>query len=308
MPAHAPVLAICVNWNGRDVLPDTLRSLLDSDYPELEILVVDNASTDGSAGLVPPQIKILRLPENRGYGAGLNAGIRAATMRERFPLDDREPLADARGSDAHYVLLLNNDIVLEKTAVSRLVECAEKRGAAICGPKILLRDQPDRLEAAWGTVSWSHVLAHYRGKKAKDSARWNEVKEVQLLLGSVLLVSGKIIADVGNFDESFFMYHEEVDFLYRAGKKGYPAYYCPLARVFHKSGYATRETPLQKVFWTRRNAVYFLRKHRAGLHKWLFFYVTLVASLSYHLILFRFRRAILIWRAVREGFKIRVQD
>lgn len=290
MPAHAPVLAICVNWNGKDVLPDTLRRLLDSDYPELEILVVDNASTDGSAGLAPPQIQILRLPENRGYGAALNAGIKFAPQGKS------------------YFLFMNNDVVLEKTTIGKLVEFAEASGPGIFGPKILLHDQPDRLEAAWGTVSWSHVLARYRGKKAKDSARWNETRQVQLLLGSVLLVSGKVIDDVGYFDERFFMYHEEVDFLYRAGKKGYSAYYCPLARAFHKSGYATRDTPLQKVFWTRRNAVYFLRKHRAGFHQWLFFYVTLAASLSYHLILLRFRRAILIRRAVREGFKIRVQD
>lgn len=100
------------------------------------------------------------------------------------------------------------------------------------------------------------------------------------------------------------MYHEEVDFLYRAGCKGYPVYHCPSARAWHRGQHGTRDQPLQKVFWTRRNAVYFLRKHGAGMARWTYFFLTLCASLVYNLTLLRWPRARVICRGVKAGFRL----
>ncbi len=145
-----------------------------------------------------------------------------------------------------------------------MLELAREKGPGVYGPKVLLQDRPDRLDAAWGRITWSHVLSSFRGKGARDRGRFDRVRRVQLLLGCALLVHRRVFQDVGFFDEDYFMYHEEVDFLFRAGRRGYPCYYCPAARVHHRRAHSTRDKPLQRVFWVRRNTVLFLRKHQSG--------------------------------------------
>ena len=295
MPSDERVLAVVVNWNGREVLPQTLEALRASLHPHLEIVVVDNGSTDGSAAAVREPERLVALPENLGYGGALNRVLQAA-------LDG----SDAGGPQppGHF-LLLNNDVLVEPETVTRLLELARAKGPGIYGPKVLLHGSPDRLDAAWGRITWSHVLCSFRGKGARDGPRFDRVRRVQLLLGCALLVHRRVFRDVGLFDERFFMYHEEVDFLFRAGRRGYPAYYCPAARVRHRRAHSTRSQPLRRVEWVRRNTVLFLRKHRAGAWAWGCWGKTLVLSLLYNLLLLRWRRVAVIWRgvvtAMRQG-------
>ncbi len=295
MSIDPKVLAICVNWNGKEVLPETLASLIDNDYPHLDILVVDNASTDGSLKTVSPPVKTLALPKNLGYGGALNAAIRPFL----FPGGVRQgelPLG--------YFLLLNNDLVVEPDCVSQLIRFSQEKGPWIYGPKILRYDQPQRLDAAWGRLNWSHVLARYYGKGAPEGPHWSQPRRVDLLTGCALLVHRRVFEEVGLWDENFFMYHEEVDFLYRAAQKGYPVYYCPFTRVRHRGAHATHHLPLQRVFWIRRNTVYFLKKHRPGLSRWAYFWLTLSASLLYNLVSCRWKRTAVICRGVVHGFKL----
>jgi GT2 family glycosyltransferase len=292
MPRQPRVAAICVNWNGREVLPGTLDALLKSDYPPLEVLVVDNGSRDESASDLPEGVRLLSLNENRGYAAALNAGVRWLTREE------------SGEGDADYYFFLNNDVELAPDLVGKLVAFAEEKGPGIFGPKILTYEEPGRLDMAWGEVTWHHVLARYHGKGAPDGRRWNEVRQVQLLQGSALLVHRSVPRQIGSLDENFFMYHEEVDYLYRASLHGFPVYYCPFTEARHRGAHSTRETPLRKVEWLRRNTVYFLRKHRAGGHRWACFYLTLSGSLAYNLLRLRTARTRAIWRGVREGFAV----
>ena len=309
MSVDKRVLAVCVNWNGRAVLPETLASLKENDYPLLDVVVVDNASTDGSLEGLPPSIRILALDKNLGYGGALNAAIRSvlSSPREQGGSMATKPLpaAERQRSTAYdYFLLLNNDIVLDPRCVSQLVQFSEEKGPAISGPKVLRYDKPEYLDAAWGHLNWGHVLARYRGKGALDGPRWSQPRRVNLLIGCALMVHRRIFEDVGLFDEKFFLYHEEVDFLHRSAQRGYPVYYCPFTQVRHRGAYALRSQPLQKVFWTRKNTVYFLKKHRAGLSKWAYFWLTLWASFIHNLVLFRWKRAGVICRGVVQGFKV----
>ena len=293
MPTDERVLAVVVNWNGRDVLPRTLEALGSTPCAKLEIAVVDNGSSDGSHALVPDTVRLVSLKENRGYGAGLNAVVRPA-LEEKEP--DGKPAPD-------YFLLLNNDILVEPETIARLLEVAREKGPGVYGPKVLLQGSPDRLDAAWGRITWSHVHASFRGKGARDGRRFDRVRRVQLLMGCALLVHRRVFEETGLFDEAFFMYHEEVDFLFRAGRKGYPTYYCPAARVHHRRAHSTRDNPLQRVFWIRRNTVLFLRKHRAGAWAWGCWGKSLVLSLVWNVLLFRWRRVATIRRGVVAGMK-----
>lgn len=291
MPTDERVVAIVVNWNGREVLPATLDALRSTLHPNLEIVVVDNGSTDGSADAVRDAARLVAVPENLGYAGALNKVLRAL-------IPGRE---DGASPVAEYYLLLNNDILVEPETVSRLLEIAREKGPGVYGPKVLLQARPGRLDAAWGRITWSHVLSSFRGKGARDGGRYDRVRRVQLLLGCALLVHRRVFEDVGFFDEDYFMYHEEVDFLFRAGRRGYRSTYCPAARVHHRQAHSTRHDPLKRVFWVRRNTVLFLRKHRAGAWAWGCWGKSLVLSLVWNVVLLRRRRVATIWRGVVAG-------
>ena len=290
MAAIPEVLAICVNWNGREVLSAALESLLAGDLVPSRIIVVDNASTDGSADCLPPQVEVIKLAENTGYGAAINR----AWERTR----SAEPQPD-------YYLLMNNDVFVERDTLARLVNFAVGAGPGIFGPRILMRSDPRRLDMAWGRLNWSHVLTRFEGKGA-PADRWVEPRAVELLQGSFLLIDARVAREVGSFDERFFMYHEEVDYLYRAAAKGYRSYYCPSAVITHEGTHSTRRSPELKLYWTRRNTVLFLRKHRATGLQWARYFATLSASLGYNLLSLRRRRAGVIFRGARDGFRMRL--
>ncbi len=292
MAADADVLAICVNWNGNEVLGPAVEALLASTYRPLHVVVVDNASTDNSLQAVPPDAEIVRMEENRGYGAAINRIW-------------QEVQSGCRPRPRYY-LLLNNDVLVDPAMIARLAGFAAGKEPAVYGPKILQWHQPDRLDMAWGHLRWHHVLADFTGKQAADGPGWDVVRDVEVLQGSALLLDTSVVDSVGLFDEQFFMYHEEVDFLYRARLKGCRSYYCPFAKAFHWGAHSTRTRPLQKIYWTRRNAVYFLRKHRAGILRWPRFLATLAGSLGYNLLSLNWKRTRTIVSGVMAGFKMPV--
>lgn len=285
------VAAVCVNWNGENSLRGTLESLLASDYPSLEILVVDNASSDGSAENMPGETGLLRLETNTGYGEALNRGINFLEKKNR-------------DSPVQFYLALNNDVCLEPDTISGLVGFAVEKGPGIYGPAVVRMDDPVRLEAAWGKLTWSHVLTRLEGKDAlASSPPWNLIMENVILLGSVMLIHRGILDSGIMFDPLYFMYHEEVDFIFRARKQGYPAYYCPSARVRHFIGRGTEKDPLKKIYWTRRNSIYFLKKQGAGIGKWAKCLGTMLCSFLYTSAGLRFRRAQAIAAGALDGLR-----
>ncbi len=273
------------------MLRRTLASLQACRYPRLEVLVVDNHSSDGSESFVPAGASLLPLPRNFGYAGALNRAI------ERLREESEEGPPD-------YLLVLNNDLELDPLLVDRLVDFAQQQGPGVFGPQVRRRESPDRLDAGWGKLVWSHVLARYCGRGALAAAEpWTSTRRVELLLGCALLMNWEVAERVGPWDERFFMYHEEVDFLLRAGRLGYPVHYCPFTWVLHQGGHSTRGEPLRKVYWLRRNTVYFFFKHRAGGRQWLHFSATLGGSLAFNLVTLRWRRLAAICRGVRDGFR-----
>ena len=133
--------AVVLNWCGEEITADCLRSLLKSDYPNLHILLVDNASPDGSGEqlrLSFPEINFLQTGNNLGYAGGNNRGIEWALE-----------------TNSDYVLILNNDTVLDPCAVSRLMDSANKSSERVGGvvPKILYYDEPNRIWYAGGEFS-----------------------------------------------------------------------------------------------------------------------------------------------------------
>jgi GT2 family glycosyltransferase len=298
MAGHDTVLAVCVNWNGGDQVIETVRSLTCSDYPRLQIVVIDNGSTDGSDLRLEtefPGLHVWRLEQNVGYGAAVNAAVARVADHPGLPEPD-------------CFLVLNNDVRVSRGMVSALMDAVRRHGCGVFGPKVVQAECPDRLEAAWGKFTWDHVAATLVGKDAPARhPGWNRESHVEVLLGAVLLIHRDVFRRAGGFDPQFFMYQEEVDFLYRVRRAGFPVVYCPAAVAEHLGGHSTRNQPDFKTYWTRRNAVLFLRKHGAGRALWFRYALTFAASLGWNLLTLRTRRLAALWTGARDGFRVPVK-
>src|SRR5207237_769005 len=159
----------------------------------------------------------LRSPENLGYAGGANLGIRAAL---------------AAGADV--VLVLNNDVRLRPGAAAAALEAlgADRRIAAV-GPKVLAREDPSRLWLAWGEVTWRQSLVALRGAGEPDGPAWDAPRDVEWIAGCAMWIRREALAAVGLLDETFFAYHEEVDWCARARAAGWRVVYRPAAVVTH---------------------------------------------------------------------------
>jgi GT2 family glycosyltransferase len=220
------VFVIIVNWNRREETLACLTSFCRVSYPNFRILVVDNASTDGSVQAVQsryPQAAVLQLPQNLRYAGGNNAGLREFLQSA----DD-------------YVLLLNNDTTVEPDFLDHLVSAAQSgEDIGLISPKILYHDKPDVIWFAGGILKpvWGYVR-HY-GLRRRDDGTFDLRKEVTFLTGCCLFIKRKVVEKIGFLDEGFYLYSEDADYCLRARKAGFKLLYEPRARIYHKVSSST---------------------------------------------------------------------
>lgn len=223
-PAPA-VWAVVLNYNGREVLFECLRSLRLQDYPNLKILAVDNASTDGSDAIAESMegVEIIRNKSNLFFAGGNNAGIRKAF-----------------DSGAAYVVLINNDTVSDAGLITALVSAMVAQPCAgIAGPKIFYHDRPEVIWSAGGKVDFAKGRVRHRGIRRKDEGRFDEIAEVDYVTGCCLMFKREVFQAIGGLDEGFPMYFEDTDFCTRARKAGFKVLYVPQGRMWHKISYSS---------------------------------------------------------------------
>ena len=261
------VSIIIVSFNARTRLEDCLNSL--TSHPPVtrhDIVVVDNASTDGSAAMVKSRwrdVKVIEQLKNVGFAAGNNAGIRA--------------------TNGTLVLLLNSDTVVPEGAVDRLVERLLARpDAAVAGPR--LTDGNGRAELSFGRMispfnelRQKLTMLLYRrgvGWVARRIQQATEIeKEVDWVSGACLLVRRGDAEAVGLLDERFFMYAEDVDFCASIRARGRRVLFYPAAEVIHLRGRsrATAAKATERAY--RRSQLAFYEKHHPGWVPWLRWYL-----------------------------------
>lgn len=267
---NAAVVAVVVHWQDPEDTLGCVESL--AAEPGVAVVVVDNGSHEPVGDLLAaraPHVVCLRSAHNRGYAGGANLGIRAAL---------------ARGAET--VLLLNNDVRMRAgaTAAALRVLAADPR-VAVVGPKVLTREDPRRLWLAFGRVTWRQSLVALCGADALDGPAWSAQRDVDWVAGCAMWLRVSALDAIGLLDETFFAYHEEVDWCTRGRRLGWRVVYCPDAVVTH-TGRGTaggaRSVRIRKYFGAR-NTILFARKH-AGPRQWATLAFFLGASLPLQLL------------------------
>jgi GT2 family glycosyltransferase len=244
------VLVVILNYNRCEDTLAALISLAGMTYPNFDLLVVDDHSTDGTAQAVKdrfPHVGVLVQPENLGFAAGANAGLRQAVDKK-----------------VDLVLLINNDVQVAPDMLSKLVDAMEpKVGAA--APFIYYQDHPGRIWSA-GFSRHPLLLEPRRGMRGQlDTGERSELYQVDYLLGCAMLIKVTALEEIGLFDERFFFYYEDLDLSLRLQRKGYRLLIVPQAKMWHK---VALSAPLGSAFRTyhmARSSGIFFRTHAKGL-------------------------------------------
>lgn len=303
MSAESTIYVVVLNWNGWADTIECLESVFRSDFPRFRVIVCDNDSQDSSVeklalwaeGLLVPylppghplrhlswpplpkpipyrelppgerlddgegeeaQLVVIRTGANLGFAGGNNVGLRYALSRP----------------DCSHVWLLNNDTVVEPTALGALHDCAVRHRKARVGlvsSKLLCYHAPGEIQAVGGRYNrfWGSVT--HPGAGAGDDGGFDSEKTGRGLdypVGASLLVSREFVDAVGLLCEEYFLYFEELDWTLRAVRQGWGFRYCWQSRVYHKEGASSggtadgEEKSLAADFWGLRNRLVFTRK------------------------------------------------
>lgn len=266
---------IIVNWNTRDLLSRCLNAIYSNlDEVVAEVLVVDNASTDGSQAFLRleyPQVRLIQNDANVGFAAANNAGMQEAKGR--------------------YYLLLNTDTFVHPGAVESLVRFMdEHQDAGAGGCRLYYADGSlQRSCTAFPTIStelWQALwLDRVFPKSTVFGKYWmsywdyNDAREVDSVIGACLILRREAINEVGPFDESYFMYSEEVDLCYRLKQAGWKVRYTPKATATHIWGGTSKriqeETTFLRLYKSR---MIFFRKHYGRISALIFKLLLTVGS------------------------------
>jgi GT2 family glycosyltransferase len=239
------VSVVIVNWNGMHLLGECLDSLLAQQAGDFEIIVVDNGSQDGSREYIQAHyrsVRLVALPDNRGFAGGNNAGIRIASGK--------------------YIALLNNDTRLDPAWLANLLREAETglAGTGMWASKILSYDEPSVFDNV-GLLLYPDGLGRGKGRLEKDIGQYNQREEALFPSGCAGLYRKEMLDEIGLFDEEFFAYADDVDLGLRARLAGWGCIYVPAAKVYHKySASSSAHSPF-KAFLVERNRIWVLLKY-----------------------------------------------
>jgi GT2 family glycosyltransferase len=253
-PSPITVSVVIVNWNARDYLRRCLRSLqVNGGSHCLEIIVVDNASTDGSAECVAsefPHVRLLVNHDNLGFAKGNNIGV--------------------AGSSGRYVCFINSDVEILPGCIDRLVQyCEGNPRVGMAGPLVLGSD--GRLQrscrgfpSVWNMLCRAHALdtVYPRVKRFTGNTlrHWSQdtLRPVDILTGCFWLVRRRAMDEVGLLDEAFFIYGEDMDWCRRFRDRGWPVVFIPEAQAVHHGGASSANAPVR----------FYLERHKADLQYW----------------------------------------
>lgn len=249
------IFVIILNYNGGKDLLKTIKNVVDSDYENLEIVLVDNNSSDDSLNLAKqwimtycsnennfPQIHFIKNKKNLGFGAGNNIGIK---------------FAFENGAD--YVFLLNNDALVQENTISKLIDSVKNESEIGLVSPIIYSDL--KYKNIWfcgGKINWWRMRAEHFNFGSEQVC----LLTTEYVTGCAMLISKKVFEKVGLFDEIFFLYYEDADLSLRVKKAGLKNLIVSSAKVFHQEQSENNQS--QKIYWLVLSGILFFKKHSDG--------------------------------------------
>jgi GT2 family glycosyltransferase len=242
---------LLVNWNAGKHTLACLASLEGMSYPNYKIVVLDNASSDGSAAVIAaahPDIHLIRLPRNLGFTGANNVGFQYALEH---------------GAD--YAYLLNTDAHVAPDFLSEAVKTAIScKSIGVVGSKVLHMNAPDTLQFGGGHVN---LATGYHGRpygyNQVDRGQCDHITDVDWVTGCAMLVSRACLERIGGFDDAFFAFHEDVDLCLRARTSGFRVVMSPLSRVWHEGGGSMGGAVSHThIYYDVRNGLRLVQKHK----------------------------------------------
>ena len=242
MSENPLVSVIVLNYNAGELLLNCVESIKKSAYKNLEIIVVDNISTDKSQKICKekyPDIKLIQNDENFGYCEGNNIGIRKAK--------------------GDFIMILNPDTIVEPNCIRELIFAHERLGEGLYQPKILSLNEKQVLQS---TGNMLHVFGFgfAKDKGRNDEAVGEEIKKIGYASGTCLFTSRNVLDKVGLLDSFLFLYHDDLDLGWRASQIGINSYYVPKSKIYHAESYSLKWSA-KKFYWLERNRKYCLLTH-----------------------------------------------
>lgn len=242
---------VIVNYNGAAYQNEALKTIFDSSYQNFEVIIVDSASSDNSICLAKEQfsnIHYIMESENVGVARGNNIGIRYAIEK----------------LDVEYILLLNNDVELDKYTIERLIENASTQKIMV--PKIYYYEPHDMLWFAGGEMYWNKGESGHIGNFETDKGQYDQERVIGYAPTCCMLIHREVFNKIGYIDERVFMYFDDTDLCVRMNDAGFKIVYIPSAFMWHKvSSSGGGMDSKVYVYYNFRNKFYFMDKYKERL-------------------------------------------
>jgi GT2 family glycosyltransferase len=256
------VSIVTINYNQTKVTCELLSSLRDVTYPDVEIIVIDNFSTEDPTPIIQqhfPEVKLIRSAKNLGFAGGNNLGIEAATGK--------------------YILFLNNDTEVAPGFLEPMVDLFETNPTAgAASSKLIFHNSGGIIQYAGSTgINPFTGRSQRMGYMEKDNGQYETLSETDLAHGASMMVPRSVIDKVGMMPEFFFLYYEEVDWCESIKLAGYKIFFVPGSTVYHKESMSVGKNSKLKTYYITRNRLLFMRRRTKGVIKffWLLFFVTI---------------------------------
>lgn len=248
---YPKVSIVILNWNGLEDTIECLESLQTVEYPNYEVVVVDNGSDGDDAQVLKDNfgdyIKLIQNDKNYGCGEGFNTGI-------RYALANSQP---------EYIMIMNNDIVVAADFLTELIRLAgSDNQIGIVGPKIYYYDNEGKSDIIWSAGGrirrWALKIHQQIGENDKDLPRYQAITNVDWISGAVLLFKSQLTEKAGLLNPWYFLGHEDIEFCLKARKQGFKIVYVPTARIWHKVGASAKKA---HITYADPLSYYYLIKH-----------------------------------------------
>ena len=266
------IFIILLNWNNYIDTKECVESLFKISYNNYQIVIVDNGSEDDSYSKLTKEFKqgVIFIPNgmNMGFADGNNVGIKYAIK-----------------NGADYVLLLNNDTIVDRDFLNEMMKVAEKEpSVGILGPKIYYYSKPGVIWFADGKFSRIRGGTKVTSMNVKDNGKYDDIKEQDFIAGCALLVKKEVLEKVGLLDKDYFIYAEEADFCIRTKKAGYRIVYVPESKVWHKvaQSFKGNFTP-SYLYFQSKNRLLLIKKNFSKLYLIYCFIVHILFYIPYKL-------------------------